>query len=57
MEKNNSSAANKQPLSRQATDEEPDVFKILITTDNHLGFKENDKVAGNDSFFSFNETL
>ena len=34
-----------------------DMFSILITTDNHLGYKEDDKTVGNDSFYSFNETL
>ncbi|CDW75302.1 dna repair exonuclease [Stylonychia lemnae] len=58
--KSNSSAKQIQlqsELSRQATDDDKDVFKILITTDNHLGFRENDPIVGNDSFFSFNETL
>ena len=36
---------------------DPDIFKIMITTDNHLGYKEEDKIVGNDSFYSFNETL
>jgi double-strand break repair protein MRE11 len=34
-----------------------DIFKILITTDNHLGFREDDKIVGNDSFYAFNEAL
>ena len=34
-----------------------DIFNILIATDNHLGYKENDKVRGNDSFLSFHEIL
>jgi DNA repair exonuclease SbcCD nuclease subunit len=37
--------------------EEPGVFKILITTDTHLGFREDDKEVGNDTFYSFNEAL
>jgi double-strand break repair protein MRE11 len=36
---------------------EGDIFNIMITTDNHLGFKENDRVRQNDSFYSFEETL
>ena len=32
-------------------------FKILITTDNHMGYREDDKIVGNDSFYSFDETL
>lgn len=34
-----------------------DIFNIMITTDNHLGFKENDRVRQNDSFYSFEEAL
>lgn len=34
-----------------------DVFKILITTDNHLGFMEKDGERGQDSFISFEEAL
>ena len=45
-------------LSKQPTnDEEADVFKILITTDNHLGYKEKDNIVANDSFLAFNESL
>ena len=34
-----------------------DIFNIMITTDNHLGYKENDKVRSNDSFLAFEEAL
>ena len=34
-----------------------DVLKILITTDNHLGFMEKDAERGADSFVSFEEAL
>jgi double-strand break repair protein MRE11 len=34
-----------------------DVFKILLTTDNHLGYLEKDAERGNDSFLSFEECL
>ena len=30
-----------------------DLFSIMISTDNHLGYKENDKVRSNDSFLGF----
>ena len=33
------------------------VFKILITTDNHMGFREKDPIVGQDSFDSFEECL
>lgn len=31
--------------------------RILIATDNHLGFMEKDSIRGNDSFESFEEIL
>jgi len=34
---------------------EEDVFNITISTDNHVGFKENDAIIGNDSFEAFEE--
>jgi hypothetical protein len=37
--------------------EESDIFNIMITTDNHLGYKENDKIRANDSFAAFEECL
>lgn len=33
--------------------DQDDLFNIMISTDNHLGFKENDKIRHNDSFLSF----
>eukprot|EP00616_Rhizochromulina_sp_CCMP1243_P008925 CAMPEP_0118989314 /NCGR_PEP_ID=MMETSP1173-20130426/47786_1 /TAXON_ID=1034831 /ORGANISM="Rhizochromulina marina cf, Strain CCMP1243" /LENGTH=688 /DNA_ID=CAMNT_0006940299 /DNA_START=38 /DNA_END=2101 /DNA_ORIENTATION=+ len=33
------------------------VLRILISTDNHLGFQEKDPVRGNDSFAAFEEVL
>ncbi len=34
-----------------------DTFKILISSDNHLGFKENDFIRGEDSFIAFDEVM
>lgn len=34
-----------------------DVFKIMIATDNHLGYNEKDPVRGDDSFLAFEEIL
>ncbi|KAF9166818.1 Double-strand break repair protein mre11a [Actinomortierella ambigua] len=34
-----------------------DTFKILVATDNHLGYLEKDPVRGNDSFEAFEEVL
>uniref|UniRef100_A0A1B0GJN6 Mre11 DNA-binding domain-containing protein n=1 Tax=Lutzomyia longipalpis TaxID=7200 RepID=A0A1B0GJN6_LUTLO len=34
-----------------------DVIKILVTTDNHLGYAEKDSIRGDDSFIAFEECL
>lgn len=34
-----------------------DLLKILVATDNHLGYAEKDNVRGNDSFITFEEIL
>ncbi|KAI9362043.1 meiotic recombination 11 [Zopfochytrium polystomum] len=34
-----------------------DTFRILVATDNHLGFMEKDPIRGNDSFAAFEEIL
>lgn len=44
-------------IQRSGSHKNENEFKILITTDNHMGFKEDDKVVGNDSFYAFDETL
>lgn len=54
MEDQNKAEANEA----EAVDiDESDIFNIMITTDNHLGYKENDRVRANDSFYSFEEAL
>lgn len=35
----------------------PDTFRILLTTDNHVGYMENDPIRGDDSWQTFNEIL
>jgi double-strand break repair protein MRE11 len=37
--------------------DQDDLFNIMISTDNHLGYKENDKIRHNDSFLAFQEVL
>jgi double-strand break repair protein MRE11 len=32
-------------------------FRILVSTDNHLGYKENHHILGDDSFDAFEEIL
>ena len=43
---------------QEDADEDPEnTFSILISSDNHLGFKETDPVIGYDSFRVFDEML
>lgn len=35
----------------------PDTLRVMISTDNHLGFAERDNVRGMDSFSAFEEVL
>ncbi|KAJ3060603.1 Double-strand break repair protein mre11a, partial [Podochytrium sp. JEL0797] len=35
----------------------PNCFRILVATDNHLGYLEKDPIRGNDSFEAFHEIL
>lgn len=37
--------------------QDEDVFRILVTTDNHLGYNERDAIRGEDSFCTFEEVL
>jgi double-strand break repair protein MRE11 len=37
--------------------EENSLFRIMVATDNHLGYLENDQIRGDDSFVSFEEIL
>lgn len=34
-----------------------DTMRVLIATDNHLGYGEKDPIRGNDSFATFEEIL
>lgn len=34
-----------------------ETIRIIVSTDNHLGFAENDNVRGNDSFAALEEVL
>ena len=38
-------------------DPDSDTLRILLSTDNHLGYAENDNVRGNDSFAALEEVL
>ena len=45
---------NEDSLNKNNPD---DLLRILITTDNHLGFMEKDPERGDDSFIAFEEAL
>ena len=34
-----------------------DIIKILITSDNHVGYNEKDQIRSGDSFHTFEEVL
>ena len=37
--------------------EADDILKILVSTDNHVGYLERDPIRGEDSFLAFEEVL
>lgn len=41
----------------EINNDDPDTFRMMISTDNHLGFAEKDAVRGDDSFAAFEEML
>jgi len=44
--------------SKESTnDDNESMFRIMIATDNHIGYLENDQIRGDDSFNSFEEIL
>ena len=46
-----------EPGARAAAPGEADTLKVLVVTDTHLGYKEDDDVRGEDSFRAFEEAL
>lgn len=51
------SSSSSEENSDPSVPSDDDVFKILITTDNHLGFAERDDERANDSLIAFEECL
>ena len=43
--------------SKQNKQKQNSQFRILVTTDNHLGYKESDPLVGQDTFKTFSEIL
>ena len=50
---------SQQPPSQVSSTQmdENSLFRIMIASDNHLGYLENDQIRGDDSFNSFEEVL
>ena len=40
-----------------SNDSDPDTIRILITTDNHVGYNEMDPIRGNDAARTFREAM
>jgi len=54
---NANSAASTEIDTSMCRNDDPDTLRILLSTDNHLGYAERDPVRGNDSFAAFEEVL
>ncbi|KAI8920697.1 Metallo-dependent phosphatase-like protein [Entophlyctis helioformis] len=50
-------AGTEQPVDPDEHFREQDTFRIMLATDNHLGYMEKDPVRGEDSFNAFEEIL
>lgn len=46
-----------QDESIEISEPDDDTLRVLLSTDNHLGYMENDPVRGMDSFAAFEEVL
>jgi double-strand break repair protein MRE11 len=44
-------------MKQHCAENDDNTFRILVATDNHLGFMERDPIRGNDSFITFEEIL
>jgi len=47
-------AGNVTPIDNNV---DPETLRVMISTDNHLGYLERDPIRGNDSFAAFEEVL
>ena len=45
------------PPTRYPVESSKDTISILVTTDNHIGYKESDPVIGDDSWKTFDEVM
>eukprot|EP00526_Cylindrotheca_closterium_P004416 CAMPEP_0113627434 /NCGR_PEP_ID=MMETSP0017_2-20120614/14209_1 /TAXON_ID=2856 /ORGANISM="Cylindrotheca closterium" /LENGTH=785 /DNA_ID=CAMNT_0000537691 /DNA_START=23 /DNA_END=2380 /DNA_ORIENTATION=+ /assembly_acc=CAM_ASM_000147 len=53
----NHNASSSTPSSSYITDHDEDTIRIMLSTDNHLGYCEGDAVRGMDSFAALEEVL
>jgi hypothetical protein len=44
-------------LKQSLTPAAADTIRILVATDNHVGYAERDNIRGEDSFTTFNEIM
>jgi double-strand break repair protein MRE11 len=42
-------------MTQSGQNENDSLFRIMVATDNHLGFLEHDQIRGDDSFYAFEE--
>ena len=54
-----SATSNPNPNAEPAIDNnvDGDTLRVMVSTDNHLGYLERDPIRGNDSFAAFEEVL
>jgi double-strand break repair protein MRE11 len=52
-----SSSSHREGNCKDDEEDDADIFRILLSTDNHLGYCEKDSIRGNDSFAAFEEVL
>lgn len=48
---------NPENFQSQTSEENKSLFRIMVSSDNHLGYLEHDQIRGDDSFQSFEEVL
>ena len=53
----NDNDIEQHPQQPSSSTEDESLMKILLSTDNHLGYLERDPIRGNDSFAAFEEVL
>lgn len=57
MTRRHQQGQQQQQQKQPQTDGDADTLKIFLTTDNHVGYKENDPILGDDSAVTFHEIM